>query len=199
MKKEQFVICGIHELPKFIENFTPTHVITLSRRGMPTQEAVKVVELFDYPIIHHIEHFDDVDALDKKYYENSEGYREIELTFPDFSHIKRVKELSDETFNDGSMVVVHCSAGISRSTAMTLGLLVYNGIDKLEAFGYVTEIRPTHYMNSLVLKHWDTILDFDKTDGLIYLNNEWNKFIKDNSFSHKHSGEVIDQFIESKK
>lgn len=195
MKKEQFLICGIDELPKFIEQHTPTHVITLAREGTPSNDAVEVVDLFDYPIIHHIEHFDDVDSLDKKYYESNEGYREIKITFPDLTHVKRIKLLSDETFSKESKIITHCSAGISRSTSMTLGLMVYNDIDKIESFKYITSIRPHHYMNSLVLKQWDTIMEFEKTDSLVYLNRQWNKFIEGKLITRENSGDIVEEFI----
>ncbi len=62
---------------------------------------------------------------------------------------------------DDAHLVVHCWAGISRSTAMALGILVQkHGIEYIpQAIEWLQENRPIACPNPLVIQHLDELLE----------------------------------------
>lgn len=60
----------------------------------------------------------------------------------------------------GGDVIVHCHAGISRSTAMVLGYFMYKGIDYKSAVEKLLEIRPNAKPNMLILNLFCEMLNF---------------------------------------
>lgn len=64
-------------------------------------------------------------------------------------------------------VLIHCFAGISRSTATAIGLLVMRGWTPEQAFNHIQSQRRVMWPNEDVIKHFDTILK---------LNNELTSF-----------------------
>ncbi len=57
--------------------------------------------------------------------------------------------------------LVHCQAGISRSTAVACGILCQHGFSPSEAVQYVRSIRPQAKPNQHVLKLFDEILGLE--------------------------------------
>ena len=60
-----------------------------------------------------------------------------------------------------SNVVVHCMAGISRSTALSIGLLVKDGLSIPEAVAAIHQQSPNMSPNSLILQHCERALQLD--------------------------------------
>lgn len=132
-------ICGIHEAGNLI-----------AREEWPT----KAVSLLDPPrrdnwlqpsATHHIEYFDDIAVVMRA---------DHNYTLPSREAIARVLEFT-KNITKQDKVLIHCHAGISRSTAMAIGVLVQHGVDPERAIKYVEEIRPQLFPNSLVMQHID--------------------------------------------
>ena len=79
-------------------------------------------------------------------------------------------------------LLVHCHAGISRSTAIAWGVAIANGNDPLDAFLYLQKIHPTETTysgygkrpfapNTLIVKHLDKYFNLGTT-----LTNIRNKY-----------------------
>jgi len=88
-----------------------------------------------------------------------------------------------EDFTDDDVVMIHCSAGISRSTATAILLLMLHGADEEEAFNAVEQNRPNMNPNTLILRFADELLGMD--GGLIEYHKQWmaKRVIKPVSFA----------------
>jgi len=188
-----FNLCELNDL-KYLDDNKVTHVLSLVREGKSTNETVELLK--DKNINHHIENFDDVDSLDKQWYD-SDKEKNVKLTFPDKRHIMNIIEWLSSSFdNSKDNLIIHCQAGISRSPAMMFGILVYfsdrSKESILEAFKKVTLNRPFHYMNTLILKNWDDIMD----TNLVILQKKWENFISDSRiYTMEIVSEKVNEFI----
>lgn len=86
-----------------------------------------------------------------------------DLEHPDYLYapkLEQVRKIMDfsKNFLQGSRVLIHCHAGISRSTAITLGVMVQHGKKEMDALEHLLQIRPAATPNKLILQHIDTIL-----------------------------------------
>ena len=70
-------------------------------------------------------------------------------------------------------LLVHCSAGISRSTAVAAGILCQHGLNAEEALEYVFSIRPQACPNKYILGLLEEILNID---GLVATARKHNVF-----------------------
>jgi predicted protein tyrosine phosphatase len=90
-------------------------------------------------------YFDDVDHL------TEDGPQENEIgLLLDFS----------QRFTMADKILIHCRAGVSRSTALAYAVVCQHGQpgQEAEAFAYVRQIRPQLFPNGLVVKMADRIL-----------------------------------------
>jgi predicted protein tyrosine phosphatase len=95
---------------------------------------------------HRILHFHDTITIRPGYKEPSEFHvREI---------IRFVKDVADNI-----NVLVHCHAGISRSPAAAIIMLMEKGLTATEAFTETKRIRPHMDPNPLMLEHYGLIVD----------------------------------------
>ena len=76
-------------------------------------------------------------------------------------------------FGSGDRVLVHCVAGISRSTAVAILVLVRHGMAPGRAFAHVARLRPAMSPNMLVLEHGDRLLDLSGQLKHAYL--DWHR------------------------
>ena len=76
---------------------------------------------------------------------------EQEASSPTREHIARILQWG-RSLPDDAVVLVHCEAGISRSSAAALALLVqYHGVDKIdECIQLLLEVRPFACPNPLI-------------------------------------------------
>lgn len=58
----------------------------------------------------------------------------------------------------GDNVLIHCRAGVSRSTAASIAVLVSRGATPRDAINYVQQIRPILDPNELILKRADEVM-----------------------------------------
>jgi predicted protein tyrosine phosphatase len=73
----------------------------------------------------------------------------------------QIREILEFTKNltDEDRVLVHCHAGVSRSTAMAIGILCQHGMSPSAALKHVQGIRPQLWPNTLIIGYIDEILD----------------------------------------
>ena len=134
-------VCGLGELGRVSRSVSATHIVSVlhpaDRMSLP--RGVKRS--------HHLRI--DMDDTD-----------DIRAPFaPVASHITEVSTWCGELAED-SRLVVHCLAGISRSTAMALGLLA-EGYDPDRAVRLLSRIRRQATPNPRLVALWDAHLALD--------------------------------------
>jgi predicted protein tyrosine phosphatase len=82
---------------------------------------------------------------------------------PTIDNVERILDFSKD-FTEDDKILIHCQAGISRSTATCILVLVQHGMSIKEAFDHTLSIRKIMNPNSLLLEYGDTLL---KCDGAI--------------------------------
>jgi predicted protein tyrosine phosphatase len=87
-------------------------------------------------------------------------------TAPTREQIAKILDFTKD-LTDDDIVLVHCHAGISRSTAMALGILVQHGMDPIKALSHLEDIRPILYPNQLIVSYIDEILGLEGRLGSI--------------------------------
>jgi predicted protein tyrosine phosphatase len=74
--------------------------------------------------------------------------------------IKEILEFT-KTLKPTDKLLVHCHAGISRSTAVGCGVLCQHGLTPTEAIEYILSIREIAWPNEHLISLFDDILEFD--------------------------------------
>lgn len=95
-----------------------------------------------------------------------EDVSDSDFTAPTREHIKQILEFS-ETLPDEANLLIHCMAGISRSTATAIGVCCQKGMTPSDALSHVRNIRePTLKAGYMVLPNRLMIGYFDDELGL---------------------------------
>jgi predicted protein tyrosine phosphatase len=142
-------ICGVMELGR-VDRSAITHAITIWHPDAATGEHIELVrEAFAEALVHSTI-FDDVE------YEHG-GYQPASP--------ETIREVLDfgAGLTSGSHLLVHCMAGISRSTACAIAILADHlgpGHER-RAAEIVRQLRPQARPNRLVLGHADRLLGRD--------------------------------------
>lgn len=76
---------------------------------------------------------------------------------PEKEQIQQVLDFS-KSFTSTDRILVHCHAGISRSSAVAISVLTQHGLEPFEAFGHVQRICKDMYPNKLILRYADELL-----------------------------------------
>ena len=79
---------------------------------------------------------------------------------PTLQDIKEILEFTGK-LNHTDKLFVHCHAGISRSTALAIGVLIQHGYSIPAAFKYVEEDRPVLSPNATIITYLDELLDLE--------------------------------------
>lgn len=82
------------------------------------------------------------------------SYQRDGYTAPSLWHVERILEFS-KNFTDDDKVLVHCQAGISRSTAAAIGILIQHGMSYEDAYNRIENIRPILSPNKLMVSFID--------------------------------------------
>lgn len=139
-------ICGVMELGR-IDRSEITHAITIWHPDAATGEHIQLVrEAFAEAAVHSTV-FDDVEH----------AHADYKPATPD--HIREVLDFGADLTDDHHLLI-HCMAGISRSTACAISILTDHlgkGSER-KAAEIVRELRPQARPNRLVLSHADTLL-----------------------------------------
>jgi predicted protein tyrosine phosphatase len=153
--KFKLAICGVHELPEH-EAIPWTHVISIWDKGLlddlDCRKTVKATApnaaiLFSF--------FDDVD----------------DPTVPDAPTLRQVKRILDftEKIPAKARILVHCRAGVSRSTATAYAILCQHTSpgQEMENLLHVEKLRDLVMPNRLIIQLADKPL---KREGKMLLN-----------------------------
>ncbi len=137
MPFEALTICAKRQVRKTVKRFEATHLISLvdpdDRMARPHR-----IERGN----HLVMFFDDVADPDLP-------------DAPQQEHLLRAIEWADR-LPETARLVVHCTAGVSRSTALSYGLLRCS-MREQDAMAYVMHVRPEARPNLLMMQHLETM------------------------------------------
>ena len=107
-----------------------------------------------------------------------DNLKESDPNSPTREHVAKILNWG-KSLPDNAVVLVHCEAGVSRSTAAALALLVqYHGIDKIDdCVKLLLEVRPQSCPNPLITRFADEQLG---CNGELYEKSE--KIVKSKIF-----------------
>lgn len=122
--------------------------------------ATKAIGLIDpecygaiLPRSHYLQfYFHDSDNTEEPEYET-----DCHTVIPTKHHIERILAFSS-TFTEDDRILVHCHAGISRSSAVAIAVFAQHGREPFEAFYAAERVCPEMYPNRLILQHADELL-----------------------------------------
>ncbi len=130
------VLCPLCDLAPLARERSATHILSLVEpRGFRRSEDI---------VDHLVVPMDDVEDPMAK-------------GAPTVVDMARILELG-RSIPDGAVLVVHCAAGVSRSGAAALALLVQELGDIDAAVAELRRVRPQAYPNALLLTHADVLL-----------------------------------------
>lgn len=133
-------ICGLKELHTHKE--WATHVITLvDSRDLVPQVSVP----------QHVEIFGDVET---------DNFHLFQVPLAKISQVKRIFEFVQALPKDARLLI-HCHAGIGRSTATAIGILCAQGLTPEQAIEQVEQIRPQMWPNEWVAGLWGRVLEIE--------------------------------------
>ena len=138
-------ICGVDELPEF-SNRGITHVVSIWNRSAMGDDSVRRRMKTEFPKVQkHYAFFDDV-LSPGNYGPTPEAIRAI-LQFTRRLHAR-------------DRLLVHCTKGISRSTAIAFATLCQHAGPRREAecLARVSQVRPIAQPNALIVRYADSIL-----------------------------------------
>ena len=91
--------------------------------------------------------------------------------------IKSILEFTG-TFADDDNILIHCHAGLCRSTAVAILALVQHGATPEEAINKVIEIRPKAWPNALIIRLGDVALEMDG-QLILFMSQWWDDHVGD--------------------
>ncbi len=93
-------------------------------------------------------------------YRSYDDFINPQLAIPNAATLEDVKEILAFTslLQSSDKLLVHCFAGISRSTAVATGILCQHGKTPKEAMEHVLVVRPEAYPNKHILRLFEKVL-----------------------------------------
>lgn len=141
-------VMGIDKAKGLIGADWPTHIISIINDAGPNWPATHIDRQHDQ---HIVKNFHDVENDDPEEYS--------ELVPPTLSDMQDIiDEVKSWELNDDSKVLIHCSAGKSRSTAIALAVLVLHGMDADEALRKIKLLSPAMCPNRLMTEYLDEVI-----------------------------------------
>lgn len=142
-------ICGREEIPEFADQGI-THLLSIDNPGDPTPTPT------GFDGVHWNIEFNDII--------NQAEAIEFDATLPDLQDVQQVLDYA-ETCQQASQaepvhLLVHCMAGVSRSTAASYAMIadMFGEGREHDALQHILEIRPQASPNPLMVKYADSIL-----------------------------------------
>lgn len=129
-------ITSLQKVSNTISNWNPSHLISIFDYG--SENDVEI----DPSILYHKQYFDDL---------------ETDLDNPSTSQIKELLQFS-ANLKESDRLLIHCNLGVSRSTAVALGVLLQKGYREIEALESLLDLRPLASPNLAVLGKIDALL-----------------------------------------
>lgn len=133
----RMAICGAYELRRGFLAGAGTHILGIQRRNMPFGEPLLTRDR------HLILEFDDVTDPARP-------------EAPSVAHLEAAMAFVDNLPEEAALVI-HCMQGVSRSTALALGLLARE-VPPLRAGHLLHSLRPSACPNPLLVRLWDDLL-----------------------------------------
>jgi len=161
-------VCGIDEIDKFAGN-NVTHLISIDDPGAPTETP----EWFRGIHWHLV--FQDVETV-----KQAKQFRALGPTIHD---VKQIIEFGETCLTASKTkrvhLLIHCMAGVSRSTAAAFAILcmIHGKGSEPESLEHLLAIRPDALPNRLVVKYADQLLGRDgkMLEALRHLRERWTK------------------------
>lgn len=142
-------VCGLDELERTIPRIRPTHVISITDPGDDE------VEFDGAPTVLRLA-FHDVHAAGGLVSKLLMGRGDGEL--PCIDHAQAILDFGRQ-IPEKSRVLVHCHAGVSRSTAAAYLLIcMHKPCAELQAYQFLRVLRPQARPNRLIVKFGDKLL-----------------------------------------
>ena len=145
----QVKISGLYEILYHYQTFKPKFCISLLDIGVNAKEALGFKGEN-----HLILHFED---YDKRWAHSSVA--------PKLDDIQKIVDFARNIGPDDK-VLVNCHAGVSRSAATAIGILVQHGMHPADAILYCKEIRPQMWPNDLITEYFSEVLGVDISTAL---------------------------------
>jgi predicted protein tyrosine phosphatase len=139
-------IDGISGAKRLIAKDWPTHIISILNSAGPDFAATTMDRQHDD---HWIFEFHDVENRHDDVY-----------VVPSRQNVKDILDCVKGIPHD-ARVLIHCTAGKSRSVAMAIAIQVQNGMGEQEAFDWAKRQRPVMFPNRLMIEYADDILGLD--------------------------------------
>jgi len=145
-------VCSLAQMPDFVKKYQITHMITLMSEYEIKEDG------FVFPKELNPDNWLHIDIRDT----SNHTFRKA----PKIYHIQKIIEWANNLPEDANLLV-HCYAGISRSTATALMIAVLkNGIDSIDdSFNWLIRHRPIAIPNILMIELADYALD---ANGKLY-------------------------------
>lgn len=149
----RLAICGVHDLPDVLARFSPSHVISITDPDdepldFPEQITVLRLTFFD---LHTM-----TGMVAKTLTARDRG------DYPCVDHAEAILDFGRQ-LPAGARVLVHCHAGVSRSTAAGFLLMAARMPGQEDvAFNLIKRIRPVAQPNRLLVRHGDRLLGAEK-------------------------------------
>jgi len=94
--------------------------------------------------------------------------------------LEQIQDILEFTapLQEGNRLLVHCHAGISRSTAVACGILCQHGLSPREALKQVILLRPTAFPNRYIISLFDQLLDLkgELIEAVDNINELWENY-----------------------
>lgn len=136
----RMAVCGAHELRQGFVSWRGSHIISIQQGSLPYRGP----DLGDEN--HLVLDFDDVTDPSR-------------LGAPTLAHLASAMSFIDALPSE-AVLIVHCAQGVSRSTALALGLLARE-VPPGRAAALLHGLRPFACPNPLLVRLWDELLGLD--------------------------------------
>lgn len=166
----KLTITGIGEAKKIAKDFD--YIVSVIGEGTPLKFGVSNER-------HFISYFDDISI---------EGCDPEDYDIPEQYHIDDILEFT-RRFEEDDKVLIHCSAGMSRSTAVAAVVLAQHGMTPVEAMAHVYEVREACWPNSKIIGFGDSALSLN--GELIKAVSDWKKIQNPHHVDMNHVGQTV--------
>ncbi len=128
-------------MPKRVRDFAPSHLVSIIQPALQPDRPPEVsVDNHLRLAVHDISRHDDFGVL------------------PEREHVEQLLEFVDDWQPDGGRLLVHCYAGVSRSTACALLTRVAKGGDVEESAAELRRVAPYAQPNRRLVQVGDEVL-----------------------------------------
>jgi predicted protein tyrosine phosphatase len=120
-------------------------------------------ELYKYPDIFELPKARHGAIIRRFYFHDVEKYESVLFEFKQLVSKEQLEEVLAFTarLQDDDKLLVHCHAGISRSTAVASAILCQHGLNPVDAVKEIYQQRPLAIPNMLVVRLMDDLLNLD--------------------------------------